>query len=884
MSRVPRMVNTTLDPDFHTPIQPRPWSSGAFTLPYPPNTFGEAPIINVTTASQAVDNLTLFFDPTKDNIEVHDVVKVSGLLGLGEFYNVLEAGSGYITIKATLNGGVSGGTIQAKYHDFSDCRINGWKAVRAKKTHHGRNGFIHGYDGCVLTKASGSDAYGDCSCTFIELDKTNINPPVKYLAETRYGIVSSHTTITRPYIISGDDCTNIGSETWDVNYDAELGFTSVVDPHSGCISISGSVLHSNTETMTVGADGGTGDYPGWSLTIFGIQTAMHIDTNCGITPDSLSGATGQYDFTLHSDTSLTAEWQTYNTTETSAIYCTLPGGAEVYIGDMVVSKTISSHVSITLSQPYTQDDVVADIKGLTAYWDLTNNAQYPFRNDHDYTSVPLVSYSEYYGERSPSTTGWNVTSTTSSADIIFSYLKDSTGIADGLNADAHDANRLVYTGDILGKPNPGGYEPFFKFDEYFSGVSYGQFTPASVFPETSSMPATATQWTFEGKPNYGWNIFDEGNQTLFTQKWCETKIPNLPSHDFFRPCGADRTLPDPWDCPSGSLQPFTSSGWAICGALPIYASILLSPDPSPATLINYLPNEYLIDNDLIDFILEDGTLVNDNGGVGFQITTQMGGGFPDNSLCTYENSFVPTPGLHWMKSHGAPDPQYHTSESRGDYIYETQHFNIREIRENDRLRNQSFYCRGAVSGSCWVEWPDPIRYVTSASNPIVQNPFVAPNELYGISPQYQRCGIEREVDELTYYTGSSTSSLCSPYVICISSDGEVFKNGITYPIPTPTIDNRYGAAWKSRIIQAETDVLRNPATLVEPRISMPLGTPDLPPSTISAYNLRYLTLNEMNDEPTGYSIHPCEYLRNYYTFPENEGARCPSNYMVEDDI
>src|SRR5581483_3636796 len=92
------------------------------------------------------------------------------------------------------------------------------------------------------------------------------------------------------------------------------------------------------------------------------------------------------------------------------------------------------YIHVTLSDPYTCDDLNADLNYLLSQWDLTDDAQYPWRTDKLCTAGPLVGYHEGAPQRPVIHTAGHVNS-----------------------------GATVYDGSILGLPNPAGYDPYFNF-------------------------------------------------------------------------------------------------------------------------------------------------------------------------------------------------------------------------------------------------------------------------------------------------------------------------------------------------------------------------------------------------------------------------------------
>jgi hypothetical protein len=56
-----------------------------------------------------------------------------------------------------------------------------------------------------------------------------------------------------------------------------------------------------------------------------------------------------------------------------------------------------------------------------------------------------------------------------------------------------------------------------------------------------------------------------------------------------------------------------------------------------------------------------------------------------------------------------------------------------------------------------------------------------------------------------------TTTACGPRVICVSPNGETWKNGITIPFPTDfVLDERYGSKWQDDIYATMSDLFYQP--------------------------------------------------------------------------
>lgn len=265
-------------------------------------------------------------------------------------------------------------------------------------------------------------------------------------------------------------------------------------------------------------------------------------------------------------------------------------------------------VTCTLSDAYTAGDLRQDGYDLADEWDLTDDARYPWRSDEYVGIAPLVTRSEWSMARSPTeihalTVCVPLTATgcagTEGVDfnnepwVEEGYFDYDNPPADwelnyaGDPASIGDRRATAYTGEILGSPLPSGYEGFFDpnhrtwkvcdqdGDDFwfikYQGAWAGGFVPSA--PEGSVWPAgygtndptdlvipkSATQWTenlvgpgqcFNGG---AWCDIEAASGRITVQKWAELKV-RRPSHNYARPCGADRYAVD-----SDSLRCVVSS-------------------------------------------------------------------------------------------------------------------------------------------------------------------------------------------------------------------------------------------------------------------------------------------------------------------------------------
>lgn len=245
----------------------------------------------------------------------------------------------------------------------------------------------------------------------------------------------------------------------------------------------------------------------------------------------------------------------------------------------VASGTIN--FSANLSGANTPQSVQADVNLLLGQWDLTNDAQYPWRNDGFTSIAPLVTRREHTGNvRLAGFTPW--------AENLNDPVTDCNGLPPddpdwtptyGYMA-ALDATAVLYDGSIQGAPLPAGYQGAFDFNyvnyqwcnigdlpntcevgsnpSHFYIHGYGGYANGTG----TQLPQTATQWTDNATAaglsggawimyhhNPSWTGCESGTQNscytygpgdyCIAQKWAETKMA-FPSQNFARPGSLDR--------------------------------------------------------------------------------------------------------------------------------------------------------------------------------------------------------------------------------------------------------------------------------------------------------------------------------------------------------
>jgi len=228
-------------------------------------------------------------------------------------------------------------------------------------------------------------------------------------------------------------------------------------------------------------------------------------------------------------------------------------------------------VAVTLSSPYTAAQLRADLDALLAQWDLANDSVYPWRAD-EYTSVGPLVYRDEKNAPQPAVCGscaitvW--LTETESVELPWieqGYYSWPEELPPGKSYG--DPKPPLYTGAIVGAPNPAGFDNHFDAEHQtfelcgstpilrFIGDWSGPNHPAEQHtgdPTDPLMPKSATRWTenFLIRHRWGnlapyragaWLQMRDG--ILAGQKWAESRVLR-PSLNYFRPCGPDRWLLD----------------------------------------------------------------------------------------------------------------------------------------------------------------------------------------------------------------------------------------------------------------------------------------------------------------------------------------------------
>ena len=333
--------------------------------------------------------------------------------------------------------------------------------------------------------------------------------------------------------------------TWNVQEWVDNFFRPLIYLSSSCYGNAESEVSCSSSGWTDDNFGGGCFYPGTEGTVgsIGASWSSTADEAGNITGfgASLSGASSadtSWSETLSmSDSSLT--FSISNTVNTC------PSG----------QKTVTNvTLSVSLSNPNTASDVLADVYSLMDEWDMTDDAQYPWRTDSNTSIAPLVARNEV-------TTGNVMPSTALPPFVAVNDGEGNTPCSAGWTPTFvayTDPNAALYDGSVIGAPLPAGYQQAFDFyytDYQSCNDGSGTVGYTNGWGQSNEgqngIPLTATHWTPNNLawqfPGGAWVFYNTntsagafpGTAMVVAQKWAETKM-GFPSQNFARPGGDDR--------------------------------------------------------------------------------------------------------------------------------------------------------------------------------------------------------------------------------------------------------------------------------------------------------------------------------------------------------
>ena len=498
-------------------------------------------------------------------------------------------------------------------------------------------------------------------------------------------------------------------------------------------------------------------------------------------------------------------------TETENIGNSLYDSDSYYGADSHDSATITLHKEIDTSTAYSSNDVYEDIKYLLSKWNLSDDKEYPWREDTKCGVAPIVEYREVRQPVSPN-------------------------MPIPLTASYYDTNSNYYDGKILGEPLPAGYERYFDFD-YSWFISDPADAGMGGYPP-SYLPQNATRWTSDlpnapgAKPSNAWLIFNGG--ILQGQKWAEIK-EFVPSQNLFRPCGEDRNK---WATDPDDFL-ISSSAWSMARPLCGKIKITNATNTSPITCSLYESASGLRTGDYVE--VKDCRGNTGANGIS-QVTVIDSSSF---QLNTKNGNGVYTGG-GYVENMNSPPYYWNDTRTKGQYILNEWIFDYRDYQESDLARAQY-----AERPDC-VEIPsgeEPLRWILRSDVP---NELTGSIPVGGMSPQ-TIYGLPRAVRIYNASQECLRMKPCSPNVMCISPNNEIFNNGNkAHPfiegksLSEPdgfVCDERYGSRWQASVLQRmpdvffRSDVPDEEITYVEALLELPYTAPVPPAPAIPIHKL-----------------------------------------------
>lgn len=539
-----------------------------------------------------------------------------------------------------------------------------------------------------------------------------------------------------------------------------------------------------------------------------------------------------YDWKFTYDQGFHGTWGVVKTETLSLTGTSLHWSRITYDYGLPGLNTITETVDATLSQPYTNDQLNADVDELLSYWDLENNAQYPWRTDVNVTNGPAV----VRDEKPPTAPAvvYNCTvNVGTSQNPVWVPWTDNTPC----------------TGAVIGAPNPPGYEPYFDFthQNYRNCIdengrrlwyiqSYGSYAP--------SYAPYATKWLNEFEATaMPQGAFSAYNALIFVDsgipfaagsmvkcKYAEVILPT-PAHNYSRPGGRDRYVYDKptVHCVTGinanvvsidAPETHIASG-DICmlinsGNDGVYSVTKLSDTTyNLASRICFLPEGVSSDSpffgklrwptvpalrgqvtilsamgspgQLVTVTVSDAGYLREGdqiviGGTGFSeldgtwtLTSIIGNNLTLDRSVT--SGVLATQG--WVRSPGGWDPVWDSNQSRGDWCLATWRFNFRDVGENTRLHN---------------------AFVARQGQPTCA-------ALTDVAPLRPNTGGLAYLDQVQE---TNLAAFCCRAFVIISPNNERSSLGTGPGMPSLDCDEDYGSLWQCAPVQWMQDPLWQP--------------------------------------------------------------------------
>jgi hypothetical protein len=535
-----------------------------------------------------------------------------------------------------------------------------------------------------------------------------------------------------------------------------------------------------------------------------------------------------------SNNSITFHWEETNSQN-------LPGGHNT-------TSSNTRDVTISLSTEYTWTEVIGDLSDLLSYWKLGDDTMMPWRNNNNNANA---LYDSEVGNSNTIITGGPLIKHNSRIEAAPFFVN-----VGGIPADDGPEYPELPDGGIVGKPLDTGSDPYFDFNH----TSY-KFT-ASTGPAGSGIRVDdefygqespwphATLWL----NNVDCRYFPSGpfvscGSAIKNPEWVDgvtgepfpynpygvimckyaLSMKDYPSHNFFRPCGADRDHPT-----------FAAASWPICGR------ILITSATQNAGNVDIVLSEAaanLITGDLVDFTGVAGL------GTALSVTVV------DSTHFSVAGTLTTSPTLSgYVSSNGAPSYEWNDTQSKHDFVVKEYIYDFRDFYEC--LRQRGAHRADLVSGCDGAGDTDPVRFIYQA--PDVDEANEVGSGTYAL----------KEVN-CTQYCLKKT--LCDPAVIYVSPNTEAgHANCVQVPMPGTglTGDDLYGTLWLARPELTMADPINGERC--EARCSVPTGAPALPTGAITLGCVGYV--DGLNEDPPVDNSSDCESHYSYeliYDEPSN---------------
>ena len=541
--------------------------------------------------------------------------------------------------------------------------------------------------------------------------------------------------------------------------------------------------------------------------------------------------------------------------------------------DWVSTRTVTGLLTVE----NTAASIWSDMKDLLALWPLDDDKLYPWRMDEYVTAAPLVGRNEVQQAVSPEgglgqPSGWLDPHDPDNPSALFddvcsgtitgapiSYYVAGEALAGGYGPH-FDHQHKTWDGCYDGDENP---VPYIHKYGARSGSQPGHGTdlPSSGDPTDDCQPPGATRWlenwpwpgrlppgawVMAAAPHRTWSGGWDGQfitsrvpGLFMAQKWAEIKIPRR-SHNFFRPCGADRyeldtarvycvasaggsplvvvlkastslTVGTPmiYTDGAGKGAVYTvASGSGTTWTMSAKVADVPDSDARPVGTLAKL-RWYTTAWPVCGRIAIGAATDNEDGTVDLVLTTPADGlqtgdhvdfsgagwtGPGSNIAVTVSDStHVTIPGylsadyvsVGYMASHGAPNFKWNDANAKGEYLLIRWLENQRDYQERDRAIAQW----AAYSACHWGSAPGAALRVNQATH-----------------------GMPRAVYEFHVDQECLSFSECCPMVMCISPNDESWDNGTTHwpddaAIAANIGDDRYGFMYQAVIQQDLPDPL-----------------------------------------------------------------------------